>query len=65
MLYEVITPGAVLMPLISPLSSPTTVRNPIGLDDLIEAQRRLAALGLFRRVNVSQIGHGTGRNNFV
>jgi len=32
--------------------------DPIGLDDLIEAQRRLAALGLFRRVNVGQIGHG-------
>lgn len=29
--------------------------DPIGLDDLIEAQGRLAALGLFRRVNVRQL----------
>jgi len=40
--------------------------DPIGLDDLIEAQRRLAALGLFRRVNVSQIGHGAaGRSDLL
>ena len=40
--------------------------DPIGLESLIEAQRRLAALGLFRRVNVSQIGHGAdGRSDLL
>ena len=34
--------------------------DPIGFDDLIDAQRRLAALGLFRRVTVSQLEHGSG-----
>ncbi|MGE5816079.1 MAG: outer membrane protein assembly factor, partial [Acidobacteriota bacterium] len=32
--------------------------KPLGYDDLIESQRRLSALGLFRRVRVSEMPHG-------
>jgi outer membrane protein assembly factor BamA len=33
--------------------------KPLGYDDLIETQRRLSALGLFRRVRVTEMPHGT------
>ena len=32
--------------------------QPLGLEDLIESQRRLSALGLFRRIQISAISHG-------
>lgn len=32
--------------------------SPLGLDELVESQRRLAALGLFRRVRLSELDHG-------
>ena len=32
--------------------------EPLGLADLIESRRRLAALGLFRRVQITEISHG-------
>ncbi len=32
--------------------------KPLGYDDLIESQRRLSALGLFRRVRISEAPHG-------
>jgi outer membrane protein insertion porin family len=31
---------------------------PLGLQDLIESRRRLSALGLFRRVNITELAHG-------
>ena len=31
---------------------------PLGLHDLIESRRRLSALGLFRRVNITELAHG-------
>ena len=34
--------------------------QPLGLEDRIESQRRLGALGLFRRVRVQPISHGDG-----
>ena len=33
---------------------------PLGLQDLIESRRRLSALGLFRRVNITELAHGGG-----
>lgn len=30
----------------------------LGLEDLIESRRRLSALGLFRRVNITELAHG-------
>lgn len=32
--------------------------SPLGLDDLVESHRRLSALGLFRRVRLSELDHG-------
>jgi outer membrane protein assembly complex protein YaeT len=32
--------------------------QPLGLDALIESQRRLAALGLFRRTRITEVAHG-------
>jgi outer membrane protein assembly complex protein YaeT len=32
--------------------------NPLGLTAINDSQRRLAALGLFRRVRITQVGHG-------
>jgi outer membrane protein insertion porin family len=32
--------------------------SPLGLDDLLESQRRVSALGLFRRVRLSELDHG-------
>jgi len=34
--------------------------DPMGLADLLESRRRLEALGLFRRVSVTPLEHGTG-----
>jgi outer membrane protein insertion porin family len=34
--------------------------QPLALDDLLESQRRLAALQLFRRVRVAALSHGNG-----
>ena len=31
---------------------------PLGLQDLIESRRRLSALGLFRRINITELAHG-------
>jgi outer membrane protein assembly complex protein YaeT len=31
---------------------------PLGLQDMIESRRRLAALGLFRRINITELAHG-------
>lgn len=31
---------------------------PLGLEDMIESRRRLSALGLFRRINVTELAHG-------
>jgi outer membrane protein insertion porin family len=33
--------------------------KPLGLEDLIESQRRLGALGLFRRIRVEELSHGS------
>ena len=35
--------------------------DPLGREAVFESQRRLSALGLFRRVNVSAVGHGDER----
>lgn len=32
--------------------------DPLGLADLLESQRRLAALGLFRRTRITEVAHG-------
>jgi outer membrane protein assembly complex protein YaeT len=32
--------------------------DPLGLEDVLESQRRLAALGLFRRSRITQLAHG-------
>lgn len=32
--------------------------QPLGLEDLLESQRRLAALGLFRRIRITPVAHG-------
>ena len=39
--------------------------KPLGLEDQIESQRRLSALGLFRRIRVDTISHGTGERKDV
>lgn len=31
---------------------------PLGLEDIIESRRRLSALGLFRRINITELAHG-------
>jgi outer membrane protein assembly factor BamA len=31
---------------------------PLGLQDLIESRRRLSSLGLFRRINITELAHG-------
>ena len=33
--------------------------KPLGLGDLLESRRRLVALGLFRRVNITELAHGS------
>ena len=32
--------------------------KPLGLEDLVESQRRLGALGLFRRIRIEELSHG-------
>lgn len=39
--------------------------KPLGLEDQIESQRRLSALGLFRRIRVDTLSHGTGARKDV
>jgi outer membrane protein insertion porin family len=39
--------------------------EPLGLEDRIESQRRLGALGLFRRVRVQPLSHGDGSRQDV
>jgi outer membrane protein insertion porin family len=39
--------------------------EPLGLEDRIESQRRLGALGLFRRVRVQPLSHGEGNRQDV
>ena len=39
--------------------------QPIGLQDQFESRRRLSALGLFRRVQITEIRHGTGNERDV
>jgi outer membrane protein assembly complex protein YaeT len=34
--------------------------DPLGLEAINESQRRLASLGLFRRVRITELGHGDG-----
>ncbi len=36
--------------------------QPLGQEALVESQRRLSALGLFRRVRIAQLQHGTPTN---
>jgi outer membrane protein assembly factor BamA len=38
---------------------------PLGLSDLIESRRRLSALGLFRRVTITEVGASTNRDVLV
>ena len=37
--------------------------KPLGLEDLIESQRRLGALGLFRRIRIDPVVHAGGGGN--
>jgi outer membrane protein insertion porin family len=39
--------------------------EPLGLADLIESRRRLAALGLFRRVQITELSHGGSNEHDV
>ena len=39
--------------------------KPLGEDAIIESQRRLAALGLFRRVRIAELPHGASANRDV
>jgi outer membrane protein assembly complex protein YaeT len=39
--------------------------EPLGLQDFSESQRRLSALGLFRRVRITQLAHGSGARRDV
>jgi outer membrane protein assembly complex protein YaeT len=39
--------------------------QPLGEDAVVESQRRLAALGLFRRVRIVEVPHGVSRNHDV
>jgi outer membrane protein assembly complex protein YaeT len=39
--------------------------QPLGLEDLLESQRRLSALGLFRRVRITPVAHGTSGDHDV
>ncbi len=39
--------------------------QPLGLQDQFESRRRLSALGLFRRVQITEIRHGTGNERDV
>jgi outer membrane protein assembly factor BamA len=39
--------------------------EPLGLDSIFESRRRLTSLGLFRRVQISELSHGTGNRRDV
>lgn len=39
--------------------------KPLGLEDLVESQRRLGALGLFRRIRVEEISHGAAMSDVL
>ena len=39
--------------------------KPLGLEDLLESQRRLSALGLFRRVRIAPVSHGDSGDHDV
>ena len=39
--------------------------DPLGFDSVAETQRRISALGLFRRVRISEIDHGAGGSRDV
>jgi outer membrane protein insertion porin family len=39
--------------------------EPLGLQDQFESRRRLSALGLFRRVRIAELSHGTGNRHDV
>jgi outer membrane protein insertion porin family len=39
--------------------------KPLGLEDLIESQRRLGALGLFRRIRVEELSHGSSATDVL
>jgi outer membrane protein insertion porin family len=39
--------------------------EPLGLHDLIESRRRLSALGLFRRINIVELPHGSATRRDV
>lgn len=39
--------------------------KPLGLEDLIESQRRLGALGLFRRIRIDELSHGSASSDVL
>jgi outer membrane protein insertion porin family len=39
--------------------------EPLGLADLVESRRRLAALGLFRRIQITEVAHGSSNKKDV
>jgi outer membrane protein insertion porin family len=39
--------------------------QPLGLQDVFESRRRLSALGLFRRVQITELTHGSGNEHDV
>jgi outer membrane protein insertion porin family len=39
--------------------------KPLGLEDLIESQRRLGALGLFRRIRIEELSHGSASSDVL
>ena len=39
--------------------------RPLGLEDLVESQRRLGALGLFRRIRVEEMSHGAASSDVL
>jgi len=39
--------------------------QPLGLEDLVESQRRLGALGLFRRIRVEEMSHGAAKSDVL
>jgi outer membrane protein assembly complex protein YaeT len=39
--------------------------QPLGLADLVESRRRLGALGLFRRVQITELSHGTAAHDVL
>jgi outer membrane protein insertion porin family len=39
--------------------------KPLGLEDLVESQRRLGALGLFRRIRVEEMSHGAATSDVL